>query len=230
MGNPFHKINSLGKYTKFYINEILHHIKMLPLYIKRSIIILGRFIEYILTGEAEFKFHTPTGAEFDAVTDKYKAKLLEEEVEVYLRRNFGIKLKEPVIIELYSHQFDFQGILMELRGTVGRYHQYKMGKSNTHMIYIKKGLPCDKFKSILAHEITHAYIREKELMNCDRYLREGFARWIEYSYLIDHGLKEEAEKILRLKSYSHGANVKKLLELEKKVGRYKAIDILNKID
>lgn len=226
------KHNSTTERVREFFDNLFFFIRRIPTLTKRAFIIGMRVMEYWFTGESDYKIHTFYGADFDLVNDKYKANLLKEKVEIYLRRNFGIQLRRPVIVELYSgNQLNLKGIIMELNGNLGSYYYENLGKSGiAHMIYLREGMSRKKFMSVLAHEMTHAFIREEKLMNCDRYLREGFARWVEYNFLLEAGLPEEAEKIKKIKTYRHGKAVEKLFKLEKKVGKDRVMEIIRKID
>lgn len=187
---------------------------------KKILIMGGRLIEYLLTGESDFHFYTADGEVYEQVTYIYKAREILKEMREYLARKYGIEIKSPVIIELYSgDEFNLKGIWLQLRGVMGQYHYENLGKSGmAHMIYLKKGMKKKKFKAILAHEMTHAFLRDQELMGCDRFFREGFARWIEYKTLIDLGLLEEADKIMQIKTWKRGKAVEEIFKIEKKVG------------
>lgn len=215
-----------------FLDSIIYILSNFPLYLKRAFIIFVRFIECSLMGESHYQIHTGTTADFDQVTDLLKVKMLQQEVDVYLRRNMGIQLKRPVIVELYSgNEFNLKGIMMELRGNLGSYYAEKMGKSGiAHIIYVRKGLGKKKFMSILAHEMTHAFLREEKLINTDRFLREGFSRWVEYKILMDKGETEEAEKLRNIRTLRYGKEIEKIIELEGKLGTQGVMKVIRKID
>lgn len=199
---------------------------------RRFVIVAGRLVEYLLTGEAQFNIYTEDGHSiYDQVTDLSKGKLMMEETKIFMRRNFGIILRRPVVLRIQAgNEFNLKGIWMELRGVQGQYHFENMGKSGmAHMIYMQKGLDKKHFQAILAHEMTHAFLRENELMGTDRYLREGFARWVEYHAFESLGLPEEAEKIRELKTWRYGRAVQKFFELERKVGKMGVLEVAAKI-
>ncbi|MCD4786302.1 MAG: hypothetical protein K8T10_20960 [Candidatus Eremiobacteraeota bacterium] len=187
---------------------------------KKILITGGRLIEYILTGESDFHLYSADGEIYEKVTDIYKAREVLKGMREYLVGKFGMEIKSPVIIELYSgDEFNLKGIWLQLKGVKGQYHYENLGKNGmAHMIYLKKGMNKKKFKAILAHELTHAFLRDQELMNCDRFFREGFARWVEYKTLIDLGLLEEADKIKHIKTWKRGKAVEEIFKIEKKVG------------
>lgn len=203
----------------------------LLLNLKRWFIGICRMIELALTGEAHFQLHTEDGVVYDKVTELFNAREIVEDTKIFLRRNFGIVLKKPVFIKLVSgEEFNLKGIILELRGVQGHYHYENLGKNGmAHMVYMQKGLDKKRFFGILAHELTHAFLRENQLMGTDRYLREGFARWIEYKTFLSLGLTQEAEKILKLQTLKHGKAVEKFIKLEQKVGALKAMEIIRKV-
>jgi hypothetical protein len=200
--------------------------------VKKTILGIGRFLEFFTMGETDYKLHTTEGEEFEEVSDLYKARTLVAQTKELMQDSFGIILTSPVIINLYSgSEFSLKDTKRELCGVLGQYHYENLGKNNlAHMIYIMKGLEKRRFRAVLAHEMTHAFLREAKLMNCDRYLREGFARWIEYKTLMGQGLKEDAKKILHIKTSKYGKDVEKIFRLEKKVGTQGVIEILRRID
>jgi len=195
-------------------------------------IFIVRQIEFLFTGQADYMIYPDKISENDRIEDHIKAKKLQSEVEEYLTEKFNLKLEQPVFLEFYSgEQLSIKGLLMELSGTQGGYHFEKFGASGQfHTIFMRKGLPRNKFKSILAHEVAHAFLREKTLVPTDRYLREGFARWIEYKILLDMGETEEAEKLKNIKNWKHGKAIEKVLKLEAKVGVKGVMDVFRRID
>lgn len=200
--------------------------------LKRILLTLGRGLEYIATGQSDYNLYSHRGVLYETVNDTYKAKEILAEMKEYLRDNFGLVIEAPIIIELYSgNEFSLKGKRRKTKGVLGQYHYENLpGKYMAHMIYISTGLEKRRFRAILAHEMTHAFLREAQLMNCDRYLREGFARWIEYKILLEMGLEKEAEKILDIKTWKYGKAVEKIFRLEKKVGTKGVIEVLKRID
>jgi len=188
--------------------------------IKKAFITACRLIEYIFTGESDFRLYTTGGEFYEHVNDVYKAREILKEVREYLVVKYGMEIRSPVILELYSgEEFNLKGIWLQIKGVSGQYHYENLGKSGmAHMIYLKKGMNKKKFIAILAHELTHAFLRDNDLMGCDRFFREGFARWIEYKTLIDLGLSEEADKIKQIKTWKRGKAVEEIFKLEQKVG------------
>jgi hypothetical protein len=194
--------------------------KSIPQFIKRAFILSVRLTEYTLIGQSEYTIYKREIAEFETVVDKLKAKTLEDQVISFLCKRLGVSLRRPVITDLYSgNEFDWKGIIMELRGDLGRYHMETMGKLGlVHMIYIRSGLSKNRFMSILAHEMAHAFLREEKLLNKERFLREGFARWVEYHFLLELGEKPIAEKLTQIKTLRGGREILKFLSLEHKLG------------
>lgn len=188
-------------------------------FIKRLFVLFVRIIEKTLTGQTDYRIYTSEIADFDAVTDLLQAKLLKKEVEVFMRRTFGISIDKPIVIELYTgDDFNLNGIIMELNGSLGRYHYTKLKSKMVHMVYVKNGLEKKRFKSVLAHEMTHAFLREADILPTNRFVREGFARWVEYKVLLNLGLDREAEKIKMIKTWKYGKAINRIFALEEKVG------------
>ncbi len=199
-------------------------------YIKRFIVVIVRIFERALTGQSDFQFYSSEIADFDAVTDLLHAKMLRREVENYLNKTFGITIQKPVVLELYSGaSFDLRGIIMELNGNLGRYHYDRLkNREMIHLVYLKKGLPRERFKAVLAHEMIHAFCREQDIMPTDRYGREGLARWVEHRILKDMGQKAEARKIEKIRTWKYGRAVQNMFALEKKVGTSGVVEYLKK--
>jgi hypothetical protein len=98
-----------------------------------------------------------------------------------------------------------------------------------HLVYVLRGLRKERFKAILSHELAHAYLYETELFSSNKAFREGMARWVEYKILLQEGEKEEAQKLLKLKSWHYGKGIARILELEKKTGERELVSYLHSI-
>ncbi|MFP4499261.1 MAG: hypothetical protein ACLFQV_13715 [Vulcanimicrobiota bacterium] len=213
------------------LRKIIWTLSFIPQFFEGLFILFVRFLEFQLTGQSSYKIHRTNLSLKGLVQDMTRAKVHLEDVKKYMAQKFEIELKSPVILELYSgEEYNLKGIIMELRGSLGRYHFENMGKSGiAHMVYIKKGLDRNRFRTVLAHELAHAYLREKRLMNCDRFLREGFARWIEYKYLTELGEIEEANKIKNIKTYQYGKLIEKFIEIENQFGEENVMESVCKM-
>ena len=84
-------------------------------------------------------------------------------------------------------------------------------------IYILSGALPWRCASTVVHEYTHAW----QSRNCppqDRALKEGFASWVQYHFLISINLPREPERLTRRSNPDYGESLKKLLEMEDELG------------
>jgi hypothetical protein len=184
--------------------------------LEKALTLIGRSIECTLTGGTDYHFLTSEIASFDRVGDRLKAGIVSREVKSFLSGKYGVNVKYPVVLELFSGQdWDIPSMRFRLAGTIGRYQMNLMGENRIHCIHILAGLGVPKFKSIFAHEYMHAFQRETGIFQRNRGLREGLARWMEYKVLVSEDASNEAGKLLRIKSWSHGGGLKRILEMEK---------------
>ncbi|MDQ7824484.1 MAG: hypothetical protein RDV48_16905 [Candidatus Eremiobacteraeota bacterium] len=193
----------------------------IPAILKSTLVKIGRTIEFLITGQSEFKITT---SEFEVndkpnVRDLTVAKKLLEEMKSLLAGQYGIKVTYPVVIELIKEQRIWEYSFSWCAGSLGKYRSHLMFDEKYHMVYILSGLKRERFKAILAHELTHAFLYEKKLFTENKSFREAMARWVEYRILLSEGEKHEAGKLLKIKSWMYGRGIVKILALEKKVGR-----------
>ena len=177
---------------------------------------LIRAVELQLTGESHFAFITSELRDFDVVDDRIKARRLLEATRLELARELRMELKAPVILELVDPES-----AEARRGShdlLGFYRPQPWGEKAVHTIYIRSGLERRLFCGIAAHEMAHAWERERGCLTTHRALREGFARWVEYKVLHKHGAKREAERLLRIRSWRLGRALRELLVIEEQVG------------
>lgn len=138
------------------------------------------------------------------------------EVQAYICNSFGgIAVTPPPfvkIVDLDEISFQFNegsGRNMEI---VGFYRPY-----DPEQIYILSGYQAITCASTLCHEYTHAW----QSRNCppqDRALKEGFASWVQYKYLLSKRENKKAECIRNSTQPDYGDGVRKCLELESKLG------------
>jgi len=198
--------------------------------LKRILTLIGRGIEFLLTGESDYKFLSSDIANFEYVADHFKAKMLIKEVREFLFQKFGIEVNSPVVLEFFTgREWDWNSARYHLGGSLGRYYSQSIGNKKVHFIYILKGLARQKFKSIFAHEYTHAFQREKKIFPQSKGLREGLARWVEYKILLEEGAYEEAKKLLGIRHWIHGKGLKKILEMERKYGELGLIENMRRL-
>jgi hypothetical protein len=194
------------------------------------ITLLGRIIEVILTGSSDYKFVFQPFEAFEKVDNPIQAKLLFKEVKEFLENKFSIRLKEPVVIELFSPtSLSWEAGLYQFSGLMGRYRPCSLKTNNTHLIYVLKGLSREKFKGVLVHELSHAYQREVGMLKNEKILKEGMARWLEYKLLINLGALREAHKLTGVKSWLYGGGIRKMLDLEDEVGEERVIPYLKSL-
>ena len=187
---------------------------------------LGRALEYLLTGQSEFKIHTSEFAANDIVKDPVTAKKILEQIKVVLFEKFAIKIHRPIVIELIKDDKKWDYGFSWFAESLGKYKSYELIDEKYHMIYILSGLRKERFKAILAHEMTHAYQRENELFIDNRVFREGLARWIEYKILLQEGEELEARKLLNIKHWIYGRGINRLIQLEKDTGEKELVSKL----
>lgn len=88
---------------------------------------------------------------------------------------------------------------------------------NPEKIYILSGQTKDSAGSTLVHEYTHAW-QSRNCPSQDRALKEGFASYIAYRYLMHVGQPGMARQLTRHSDPDYGASLVKLLEMEKQKG------------
>lgn len=199
-------------------------------FLKRVATFAGRSLEFALTGQSDYAVITSEMAEFKMVTDIVKAKRVLAEAQATLARDFGIRLKDPVLLELYSGKdWSSASLRYVMHGAVGSYQPSPLGEKSSHVIHVLSGLPRGRFKAVVAHEMVHAYERETGILESDRGLREGFARWVEYKVLLAENEKQEAQKVLRLRRWRSGRSVHHLLDMERKGGAAAVMQYLHSV-
>lgn len=88
---------------------------------------------------------------------------------------------------------------------------------NPEAIYILSGQTPDKCAATIVHEYTHSW-QSRNCPSQDRALKEGFASWMEYRYLMARGRTSQANALTRKSNPDYGASLQQLLKMEKKVG------------
>lgn len=199
-------------------------------FLKRLVTFAGRSLEFALTGQSEYAVLTSDQADFQCVTDIVKGKRVLTEARSLLADDFHIRIREPVLLELFSTKYWSPASLRYvMRGAVGSYQPHPMGRYNTHSIHVLNGLKRSRFKAIVAHEMVHAYEREARILATNRSLREGFARWIEYKVLQREGEQRECQKLLRLRKWSSGRSIHELLAVERRGGVKAVLEYVHRI-
>lgn len=179
---------------------------------------VGRALEFALTGRAEFQMTLSDFAEAKTVNGSVQARLVLDELRPLLKKEYGISLTWPVLLELKQPPAaGWKAGFYHAEGNMGRYTPQEFGDKKAHQVMVIPGLPRPRFRSILGHELVHAYQREKSILMGDRGLREGMARWIEYHLLLPTHPKEAA-KLLKIRHFTFGRAISIILDYEKKHG------------
>ena len=181
---------------------------------------LGRWLEYLLTGQSDFRLHTTSTQRVELIEHDLQVKEALRQVRSYLKGKFSIQLRNPIVVRLDRPQTKSWKWRWTSRFRhVGNYYTQPMGEMPAHMITILPGLERWKFQAVLCHELTHAYQSERALLNHLRGYREGMARWVEYHFLLDHEHPQEARKLERIEDIMLGRMLHKILAYEKEHGR-----------
>lgn len=202
----------------------------IPGFLKKVFVLCGRTLEYALTGQSEFKITTSEFADHDIIRDLVVAKRLLDDLKLVLIERFDITVRKPVVIELITDDKRWSYTFSWLEGSLGKYTSHKMIDEKYHLVYLLSGLPIKRFKAILAHELTHAFLYEVQLYCTNRACREGLARWVEYKILLAEGETGEAEKLLRIKHWIYGKGISKVIEIEKQTGEKNLFNELRRLE
>lgn len=185
-------------------------------------------IEFALTGQSEYQILSSKFADVEVIRDEVSGRMLLAEVREFLWNNFGIRVNSPVVLNLVRPgQIEYP--LFQASGSLGKYRMYHLGEERAHLIFVVSGLKKLRFSGIVAHEYTHAFEREKGLLQHDWILREGLARWAEYKIMLESGAAKEAEKVLKIKHWMYGRGIRRILELEKVMGARQMLEYLERI-
>ena len=190
---------------------------------------IGRFIEYQLTGESDFRIRAPFAGVRTVQTD-LEGKLQLDTVRPELMREFGLQTRWPILLEVKKPPpLGWKGGFYHSEGNLGRYEYKRLGANQGHHITIRPDLQTAVFRAILAHELVHAAQTEGELLVGNQALREGMARWVEYHFL-KADRPGEAERLRKLRHYTFGKAIETILEYEKKHGRHETLQWLRTFD
>ncbi len=189
------------------------------------IVSLGRFLEYRLVGQADFRIRVPF-ADTRTIETDLEGKLQLDAVVKKLEVNFRIVLKKPVLLEVKAPPpLGWKGSYYHSEGNLGRYEAHKLGHELSHKITVRPGLPTPVFRAILAHELVHAWQTEQKILVGNGALREGMARWVEYHFLQDTH-PEQAQKLLNVRHFTFGKAIGTILKYEDQHGRDATLDWL----
>lgn len=190
---------------------------------------VGRFIEYRLTGEADFRIQAPNTRARTVETD-LEGKLQLESVRTELAREFRLDTRWPILLEVKKPPpLGWKGSFYHSEGNLGRYEPKQLGSTQGHHITVRPGLQTAIFRAILAHELVHAAQTEGEMLVGNQALREGMARWVEYHFL-KAARADEAERLRKLRHYTFGKAIETILEFEQEHGRWQTLQWLRNFD
>lgn len=179
---------------------------------------VGRFIEYKLTGQSEYRLMVPFEGARTVNTD-LEGKLQLDEVRKKLWSEFSVKTRWPVLLEVKAPPpAGWKAGFYHSEGNMGRYQVNVMGSEKSHQVTVRPNLATPVFRAILAHELVHAYQTEKKLLEQNRALREGMARWVEYHFLRET-MPKQAEKLLQVRHFTFGKSVNTIVAYEAEHGR-----------
>ena len=198
---------------------------VIPMMIVDILSSVGRFIEFQLTGQSDFRLMVP----FDGVrtvNTELEGKLQLDDVKKFLWNEFSIKTRWPVLLEVKAPPpAGWKAGFYHSEGNLGRYQVNKMGSVKSHQVTVRPNLPTPIFRAILGHELVHAFQTENQLLGNNRALREGMARWVEYHFLKNDQPKEAA-KLLQMKHFTFGKAVNTIVSYEMEHGRQKTLQWL----
>jgi hypothetical protein len=190
---------------------------------------VGRFIEYRLTGEADFRIRAPF-AGVRTVETELEGKLQLDRVRAELLQEFGLSTRWPVMLEVKKPPpLGWKGGFYHSEGNLGRYESKPLGSTQAHHVTVRPGLQTPVFRAILAHELVHAAQTEGDLLVGNQALREGMARWVEYHFL-KSDQPDEAERLRKLRHYTFGKAIETILEYEQAHGRRATLQWLRTFD
>ncbi len=172
------------------------------------------------------------------IVQKDDLKKLHYKMKFYAKEALGIYIyiKKVMLISSEELKYKTKGISYGTGRTTG-YCQSSWQYSSindvkvTNDIYLQNGMPYNMLFGTLAHEYGHAWeyqnkrsdlliYRQDNIIFC-----EGFAQWVSYHTLRQYNLKEQANKIIT--NYKddpiYGDGLKKMLNLEKKLGSKQAV-------
>jgi len=107
------------------------------------------------------------------------------------------------------------------RSGVAGLHSYIMGIS---IIYVLRGSSPDSAFETLAHEYAHVWQARHCPRNQELIFKEGFAEWVSYRAMVHRKMYSRAEEKLKETDAIYGEGLRKMLELERKIGRRELIN------
>ena len=178
---------------------------------------VGRAIERACFGQSHFRITTSEFSNAPTIDNMVQAKMALAEVRRQLAEEFSIELRWPLLLELkVPPALGWKAAVYNPEGNMARHTVVDFKGTPAHQMWVKPGLTRARFKSLVGHEMVHAFQREANFLNENLSLREGMARWVEFHFLKG---SSEAERLLKLKHYTFGRSIESILEYESKSGR-----------
>ena len=178
---------------------------------------VGRAIERACFGQSHFRITTSEFSSAPTIDNLVQAKMALAEVRRQLTQEFSIDLRWPILLELKVPPAQgWKAAVYNPDGSMARHTVVDFKGTPAHQVWIRPGLTRARFKSLVAHELVHAFQREANFLNENLSLREGMARWVEFHFLKG---SSEAERLLKLKHYTFGRSIEAILEYESRSGR-----------
>lgn len=178
---------------------------------------MGRAIEKACFGHSGFKLTTSEFSTAASIDNGVQAKMALAEVRQRLAQEFNIELAWPILLELKVPPANgWKAMVYNPEGNLARHQVVDFRGSSAHQMWVKPGLTRVRFKSLVAHELVHAFQREAGFLTENLSLREGMARWVEFHFLKGSA---EADRLLKLKHYTFGRSIESILEFESRSGR-----------
>ena len=163
------------------------------------------------------------------VNTDLEGRLQLDEVRKQLWQGFSLRTTWPVLLEVkIPPPSGWKAGFYHSEGNLGRYQVNRMGSERSHQITVKPNLATAVFRAILAHELVHAYQTEKRLLENNRALREGMARWVEYHFLKEE-LPKDADKLLQMRHFTFGKSVNTIVGYEAEHGRENTLQWLKEL-
>lgn len=178
---------------------------------------VSRAIERAFFGQSQFRITTSEFSSAPTIDNGVQAKLALAEVRTQLKSDFQIELSWPILLELKAPPASgWKAMVYNPEGNLARHQVVDFKGNSAHQMWVKPGLTRARFKSLVAHELVHAFQREVNFLTENLSLREGMARWVEFHFLKG---SSEADRLLKLKHYTFGRSIESILQFESKSGR-----------
>ena len=160
-----------------------------------------------------------------AITDIDKVKLICDQVRRDMVKVVGVNNQLSLTSRITLTLTTPEG-LRSLHNGVGGVNMKgfcssaKLGPLYKHDIYVTSGLDAETLKSVLAHELSHAWQFENNSQSkrCASRFKEGFAEWCSYKLMGHYGYKRIQERMLHNQALDYSEGLKMYLRCEKRFG------------